>query len=86
MRSRKLHLILGGAALQRCCNCTILNAPSQFAEKLTLRIRASFSDAVSSLKSGTPLGAGHRKLGFSANCSAAEVTVLARERLFPQPV
>src|SRR5271157_542218 len=39
------HLILGGAALQRCGNCSVLNA-----------------------------------------ASAAEVTVLAQERLLPQPL
>jgi hypothetical protein len=31
-----------------------------------------FSDAVNASKSDAPLGAGHRKLSFSANCLAVE--------------
>jgi hypothetical protein len=36
-----LSLILGGAALQRCGKCIVLNPALQAAEKLKVRIRVS---------------------------------------------
>ncbi len=81
-----LRLILGGAAVYRCDNRPLLNAASQFAEKLGFVSGYRFSDTASRSKSIAPLGAGARIPTFSANCSANEVTLSTREVVFQQPV
>jgi hypothetical protein len=59
-----------------------LNSASEFAEKVGFVSGHRFSDAVTPAKSDAPLGAACRNLTFSANCSAAEVTLFGWKAAF----
>jgi hypothetical protein len=72
LKNSILSLFLGGAAVHRC------DQRPSFQYWLYSLLKNSsfvsghrFSDAVSSLNSDAPLGAGHSKRSFSANCLAA---------------